>query len=203
MPYPEIREGASFLEATSTSAQELLSKAGTTVDRLNELLSPDNLTTAGDLLKNLQTLSGSFAKQDSSIQSALSELPAAIEQFKQTFVRLNGLSDRLGLIAAELGPQDAESRRMLAGKDKGDLAKAVSEAQAAMAKLNGASGQLNKILTDNSGSIRRFTESGLSELGLAVHELRELIVNLNIIATKLERDPAGFVFDGKNGYRPK
>jgi phospholipid/cholesterol/gamma-HCH transport system substrate-binding protein len=33
--------------------------------------------------------------------------------------------------------------------------------------------------------------------------LRELIVNLNIIATKLERDPAGFVFDSKNGYRPK
>jgi phospholipid/cholesterol/gamma-HCH transport system substrate-binding protein len=202
-PYPEIREGASFLEATSTSAQELLSKAGTTVDRLNELLNPDNLTTVGELLKNLQTLSGSFAKQDSSIQTTLAELPAAVDQFKQTFDRLNGLSDRLGLIAAELGPQDAETRKLLAGKEKGDLAKAVTEAQAAMAKLNGASGQINKILADNSGPIRRFTESGLPELGLAVHELRELIVNLNIIATKLERDPAGFVFDGKNGYRPK
>jgi phospholipid/cholesterol/gamma-HCH transport system substrate-binding protein len=202
-PYPEIREGASFLEATSTSAQELLSKAGTTVDRLNELLSPDNLATVGDLLKNLQTLSGSFAKQDGSIQATLAELPAAVDQFKQTFDRLNGLSERLGLIATELGPQDAETRKLLAGKEKGDLAKAVTEAQAAMAKLNGASGQLNKILADNSGSIRRFTESGLPELGLAVHELRELIVNLNIIATKLERDPAGFVFDSKNGYRPK
>src|SRR5476649_2389455 len=30
IPYPEIREGASFLQVTSTSAQELLSKAGTT-----------------------------------------------------------------------------------------------------------------------------------------------------------------------------
>ena len=39
-PYPEIREGASFLQATSTSAQELLTKAGVTVDRLNELLEP-------------------------------------------------------------------------------------------------------------------------------------------------------------------
>jgi phospholipid/cholesterol/gamma-HCH transport system substrate-binding protein len=202
-PYPEIREGASFLEATSTSAQELLSKAGTTVDRLNELLSPDNLTTVGDLLKNLQTLSGSFAKQDAAIQGTLAELPAAVSEFKQTFERLNGLSDRLGLIAMELGPQDAQTRKALSGKDKGELAKAVTEAQQAMAKLNGASGQLNKILVDNSGSIRRFTESGLSELGLAVHELRELIVNLNIIATKLERDPAGFVFDSKNGYRPK
>ena len=32
-PYPEIREGASFLQATSTSAQELLTRASTTVDR--------------------------------------------------------------------------------------------------------------------------------------------------------------------------
>jgi phospholipid/cholesterol/gamma-HCH transport system substrate-binding protein len=150
-PYPEIREGASFLEATSTSAQELLSKAGTTVDRLNELLSPDNLTTVGDLLKNLQTLSGSFAKQDAAIQGTLAELPAAVSEFKQTFERLNGLSDRLGLIAMELGPQDAQTRKALSGKDKGELAKAVTEAQGAMAKLNGASGQLNKILVDNSG----------------------------------------------------
>ncbi|MEI6204666.1 MAG: MlaD family protein, partial [Enhydrobacter sp.] len=84
-PYPEIREGASFIEATSTSAQELLSKAGTTVDRLNELLSPDNITTVGDLVKNLSTLSGAFAKQDSSIQATLSELPAAVASFQQTF----------------------------------------------------------------------------------------------------------------------
>lgn len=202
-PYPEIREGASFIEATSTSAQELLSKAGTTVDRLNELLSPDNLSAAGDLLKNLSTVSSSFAKQDSSIQTALSELPGAVDQFKQTFERLNSLSDRVGLLAAELGPQDAESRKLLAGKEKGELAKAVTQARQAMEKLNGASDQLNKILADNSGPLRRFTESGLTEFSLAIHELRQLTANLNIIATKLERDPAEFVFSGKNGYRPK
>lgn len=202
-PYPEIREGASFLEATSTSAQELLSKAGTTVDRLNELLSPDNLSQVSDLVKNLSTLSGSFAKQDSSIQAALSELPGAVDQFKQTFERLNGLSDKLGMIAMEIGPQDAQTRKALAGKEKGDLAKTIVEARQAMTRLNGASDQLNKILVDNSGPIRRFTETSLTEFGLAMHELRALTANLNIIATKLERDPAAFVFDGKNGYRPK
>ena len=203
VPYPEIREGASFLEATSTSAQELLSKAGTTVDRLNELLSPDNLSQVSELMKNLATVSGSFAKQDNSIQTTLAELPAAIDQFKQTFERLNGLSDHLGLIAAELGPQDADTRKLLAGKEKGELAKAVIQAREAMEKLNGASGQLNKMLADNSGPVRRFTESGLTEFSLAIHELRQLTANLNIIATKLERDPAEFVFSGKNGYRPK
>jgi len=130
-------------------------------------------------------------------------LPAAVDQFKQTFERLNGLSDRVGLLAAELGPQDADTRKLLAGKEKGELAKAVTQARQAMEKLNGASDQLNKILADNSAPLRRFTESGLTEFSLAIHELRQLTANLNIIATKLERDPAEFVFSGKNGYRPK
>ena len=84
---------------------------GTTVDRLNEILNPDNVTAVGDLLKNLSTLSGAFAKQDGSIQATLSELPGAIASFKQTFERLNGLSDKLGQIAMEVGPQDAETRK--------------------------------------------------------------------------------------------
>jgi phospholipid/cholesterol/gamma-HCH transport system substrate-binding protein len=38
---------------------------------------------------------------------------------------------------------------------------------------------------------------------LAIRELRQLTSNLNIIATKLERDPANFMFTGKQGYSPK
>jgi phospholipid/cholesterol/gamma-HCH transport system substrate-binding protein len=51
--------------------------------------------------------------------------------------------------------------------------------------------------------VRQFSETGLTELSLAIRELRQLTANLNIIATKLERDPAGFVFSGKQGYTPK
>ncbi len=72
-PYPEIREGASFLQATSTSAQELLSKAGVTVDRLNELLSPDNVGAVSDALRNISTVTTGIAKQDAAIQSTLAE----------------------------------------------------------------------------------------------------------------------------------
>ena len=202
-PYPEIREGASFIEATSTSAQELLSKAGTTVDRLNELLSEDNLTSLSEAMRNLSTMTGSFAKQDKAIQSALAELPAAISDFHKTFDKLNRLSDEVGMIAMELGPQDAETKKALAGKEPGELGKAVKEARAALTNINGAAGQLNKMISSSREPIQRFSETGLTELSLAIHELRELTANLNIIATKLERDPAGFVFSGKQGYTPK
>ena len=202
-PYPEIREGASFLQATSTSAQELLTKAGTTVDRLNELLSPDNIGAVTDTLRNLDTATTAIAKQDAAIQTTLAELPGAITEFRNTFSKLNGLADSLELIALELGPQDAASRKALAGKDASELRKTIVEARAAFANIDGAAGQLSKLVADNKGPIKSFSESGLTELSLTIRELRQLTANLNVIATKLERDPAGFVFSGKQGYTPK
>ena len=188
---------------TSTSAQELLAKAGTTVDRLNELLSPDNIGAVSDTLRNLQTATTAFAKQDAAIQTTLAELPGAIAEFRHTFNTLNGLAESLNLVALEIGPQDAASRKALAGKDPGELRKALTEARAALANIDSASGQLNKLVVENRGPIKSFTESGLTEFSLALRELRQLTANLNVIATKLERDPGAFVFSGKQGYTPK
>jgi len=103
----------------------------------------------------------------------------------------------------ELGPHDAESRKALAGKEPSDLRKTLVEARQAMANIDGAAGQLNRLISDSKGGIRQFSENGLVELSYSIRELRKLISNLNIIATKLERDPAGFVFSGKQGYTPK
>lgn len=202
-PYPEIREGASFLQATSTSAQELLTKASTTVDRLNDLLSPDNIGAFTDSLKNLQTATNAFAKSDTAIQTTLAELPGAIADFRKTFAKLNDLSNSLTLIAQEIGPQDAETRKALAGKAPGELGKTLNETRAALANINSAAGQLSKLVTDNSRPIKNFTETGLTEFSLALRDLRQLTANLNVIATRLERDPANFVFSGKQGYTPK
>lgn len=202
-PYPEIREGASFLQVTSTSAQELLSKAGTTVDRLNELLNPDNIQSFSDSLRSLNTTLAGIAKQDANIQQTLADLPGAVADFKQTFAKLNSAADRLNLIAMELGPQDAESKKALAGKDPSELTKTLVEARKALANIDGASAQLNRLIGDSKGGIREFSENGLVELSYAIRELRQLTSNLNVIATKIERDPANFLFTGKQGYTPK
>ena len=202
-PYPEIRAGASFLQATSTSAQELLAKASTTVDRLNELLSPDNIGAVSDSLRSIATVSNGIAKQDAAIQATLAELPVAIADFHKTFDKLNGLTESLNLIALEVGPQDDAARKALAGKAPGELRKMVAEARKAFTDIDAAASQLNRLVAENKGPIKSFTETGLTELSLTIRELRQLTANLNIIATRLERDPAGFVFSGKQGYTPK
>ena len=174
-PYPEIREGASFLQATSTSAQELLTKAGVTVDRLNELLSPDNVGAVSDTLRNLSTLTTGLAKQDAAIQSTLAELPVAIAEFRKTFDKVSALSDSLNTIALELGPQDAASRKALAGKEPSEISKTITEARVALKNIDNAAGQLNKLIGDSKGPVKNFTETGLNELSMTIRELRQQI----------------------------
>lgn len=202
-PYPEIREGASFLQATTLSAQELLGKANTTVDKLNELLSPDNIAMVTETLHSISTVAAGIAKQDSAIQSTLSELPVTVAELRKTFDKVNSLTESLSQIALELGPQDDATKKALAGKTPGEIRKVVAEARAAFASIDAAAGQLSKLVAENKGPIKQFSESGLTELSLTIRELRQLTANLNVIATRLERDPAGFVFSGKQGYTPK
>ena len=202
-PYPEIREGASFLQVTSTSAQELLSKAGTTVDRLNELLNPDNLAAVSNTLKSLDTALAGIAKQDKAIQATLAELPGAVAEFNKTFTKLNAVADSLNLIAMEIGPQDATTKKALAGKEPSDLKKTIVEARNALTQFDAASTQLNQLITGSRAPIQQFSENGLVELSYAIRELRQLTASLNVIAAKIERDPAGFIFSGKQGYVPK
>jgi len=202
-PYPEIREGASFLQVTSTSAQELLSKAGTTVDRLNELLNPDNIQAVSEVVRNLNTTVAGIAKQDVAIQATLAELPTAVAEVNKTFAKLNQVAETLSLVAMEIGPQDAQTKKALAGKEPGELRKTLNEARTMLANIDGAAGQLNRLISDSKGPIRQFSENGLVELSLAIRELRQLTSSLNVIATKLERDPANFLFTGKQGYTPK
>jgi len=202
-PYPEIREGASFLQATSMSAQELLGKTGTAVDRLNELLSPDNLAAVSETLRSVSALSVGLAKQDGALQATVAELPELLRDFRKSMDKINGLADGLGLLFAELGPQDEATRKAHAGKTPSELRQTITDARTALANINSTAQQLNRLVAESKAPVKQFSESGLTELALAVRELRQLTANLNVIATKLERDPAAFVFSGKQGYQPK
>ena len=104
---------------------------------------------------------------------------------------MNGLADSLNVLALELGPQDAATKKALAGKEPSELNKTIVEARVALKNIDNAAGQLSKLVSDSKGPVKNFTETGLTELSMTIRELRQLTANLNVIATRLERDPAG------------
>ena len=114
------------------------------------------------------------------------------------------MADTLNLIALEIGPQDAETTQGAGRQGSGRAAQGRSPRRARRSPTSTARPTSSASWsTDSKGRSGGFSETGLTELSLAIRELRQLTANLNVIATKLERDPAGFVFSGKQGYTPK
>ncbi len=203
-PYPEIREGSSFLQTTTTSAQELIARAGQIADRLNEALNPDTIKAFQQIVANLAAISAMLAKSEPSVTRTLSELPDTLAELRRALDRFGAVGARAELILAELGPQDEATRKLLAGRTPSDLKQAVAQLRDALANVNQAAGNLNRTVTENRGAVRQFSEGGLAELSVAIRELRSLVASLNAISARLDRDPAGYLLGGgKQGYQPK
>lgn len=181
-PYPEIAQGSTLLQSAVTSAQDVLNK-------IDKMLSEKNLKEIETFLVNIAKVSKAIGDQDAQIAEAIKQLP-------QTLAEIGNLSKSLQLIALELGPQDTDTKARLAGRQPGEL-------KAALDNINKVSAQLGRILGDTRTPLKQFSETGLNEFTQMVRELKALVASLNVITTRIERDPTGFVFGGKQGYQPK
>jgi phospholipid/cholesterol/gamma-HCH transport system substrate-binding protein len=194
-PYPEIQPGTTFIQATVTTAQEVLAKISTTVDRLNTLLSDDNIKAINQTMQGLAALGSTLENGNADIRQAVSELPKTLAQMRTTLETLNRIGTTLELTFADIGPQDEATKQRLAKMGP-------SEIKQTLQSVRGAVENINKLIADNRGPIRQFSQEGLSEFSQMIRELRALTSNLNVITTRIERDPTGFVFGGKQGYSP-
>ncbi len=203
-PYPEIREGSSFFQTTTTSAQELIAKAGQVADRINDALNPDTIKAFNQIVTNLAEISGMLAKTEPAFTQTMNGLPEMVADLRKTLDKFSGMSDRLDLMLAELGPQDEATRKLLAGRTPSELKQSVALLRDALANVNAAAGSLSRTVAENRGAVRQFSEGGLTELSVAIRELRALVASLNAISSRLDRDPAGYLLGGsKQGYQPR
>ena len=62
-----------------------------------------------------------------------------------------------------------------------------------LAALESASNNANGILGDNRESINGFAQNGLGQVGPTLTELRSLIRDLRRVATRLDRNPGGYI----------
>jgi phospholipid/cholesterol/gamma-HCH transport system substrate-binding protein len=209
-PYPEIREGASFLAAAQVSVQDLMAKIGNTVERLNAVLSEDNVKAVSAVLDNIEKATGALGNQAGSIEKTLSEMPALVADLRTTATDIrqaiqgfDKVAANINLLLEDVGPQDEATRKALAGRSPSELRQTLQSMRVSLAKIDAAAGNMAQLVNENRKPIRQFTDTGLVELSQMIKEVRTLTTSLNIIAGKLERDPAGYIFSGKQGYTPR
>lgn len=202
LPYPEIAPGTTFFQAAATSAQDVLAKASQSIDRINAMLSDDNIAAVNKTLNNISALTNTLTSRNKEIEQVVADLPATLEQMRATMASLENVGKSANLLLAELGPQDEATRKLLANTTPSELRQTMGSIRQAVNNINAAADSVNKLLGDNRAPLRQFTEQSLGEFSQMIRELRALAANLNVIVTRIERDPTGFIFGGKQGYQP-
>ena len=186
---PEIRSQPSTLQEVLSRLPQIFEHALTLTDRLTKLLSDSNLDAVTQVLQNLQRLSATLGAEDGDVSKILRE-------GRETLANLNALATESRNVAEKLdrsvGPITDNAQETLA------------ELRKTIASINNVTTTIDKVVEENRGALRDFSQNGLPELSQFAAEGRVLVDSLIRLSQQIERDPARFFFgDTQKGYRPQ
>ncbi len=183
-PYgaPVIPTKPGALGELLNSAPQLLQQISTLTERMGDLLNDKNQKSLGNILANLDRVTGSFADRAPELAAALAESRIAVRQ--------------AGLAAEQIGALAATTNAQV-GPIAADLRRTVASAQRSMDALEGAIGEARP-------GLRAFSTQTIPEVGQLVRDLTEMSEALTGVATKLDRGGAGAVIGGGKlpDYKP-
>jgi phospholipid/cholesterol/gamma-HCH transport system substrate-binding protein len=121
--------------------------------------------------------------------------------------------DNVAKISTALGDRQKEFEEVLANSNKAlaslngliaDMRPAIGDIQAGVKSFSSMSDTINKLVEENRRPWRDFSATGLYEFSLFISEARDLVQALTRISTRLEDDPARFLFgDTQKGFQPQ
>jgi len=184
---PVIPTRAGGLGALLNSAPQLLERLSTLTERLSLLLNDRNQESLGNILKNVDRLSGSLADRGPEIAATIAETRIAIRQAgdaAEQFGKLAGTTNQL---------LDEQGRPLVA-----DLRRTIGRARGTME-------QLDAVLADARPGVQAFSKQTLPEIGLLVRDLRDTAESLNGITERLNQGGAGSLIGSPKlpDYEPK
>lgn len=181
------REQVPTIQTSPSALQNITDVANRVVERMDQLLSDENVERISNTLAHLETVSGGLADRDQGTQALLVEARDAARNLNTTLATANGTLQHLDQNVV---------RQLPATLDKLD---------ASLAKLDSAAGNANAILGENRAAINSFANDGLAQLGPTLTELRGLIRDLRRVSDRLESNPARYLLgrDAPKEFEPK
>jgi len=165
---PIIRTEASTLQNIADTANRL-------VERLDRLLSEDNIARINATLANLEQLSSVLAARDTDIDTLVRN---ALESSQQ--------------LAATL----SSTQRAMAGLDQHLIQRLpglIEHLEQTLGSLDTAASSLDILLTDNRASVQQFTNEALPQLAPTLTELRALAKDLRQIGERFDTHPLRYL----------
>ncbi|WP_374606305.1 MlaD family protein [Thermomonas sp.] len=177
---PIIRTEPSALQNIADTANRL-------VERMDHLLSEENIRRISATLDNLEQMTGSIAGQKQDIATLIVNVREITDGLKVTVNSANGAIDGFDKNLVD---------RLPALMDKLD---------STVANLDSVAGNANALIAENRPAVNSFANDGLAQLGPTLAELRRLIRDLRNLSDRLEDKPASYILgrDAPKEFEPK
>ena len=176
-----------IIRAEPSALQNIADTANRLVERLDQLLSDQNVRRISNTLDNIESLTGSIADQREDLSALIANARQASEQLNTTLDTTN----------RAITDVDREFVQKLPGL--------IDRLDSTLTKLDSAAGGADRILSENRNAIHSFANDGLSQLGPTLGELRSLIRDLRRISDRVEGNPTRFLLgrDAPKEFEPK
>lgn len=191
--------GVKRIVGQASSVDELLDGGGnvveaaqTALNKTNILLSPENIETFGQILKNIEAITssvdiseldvGKVNRMMDSITTAADAMTMTAKSVEATSERIDGIAkDDTKQLIADMNRLVAKAELSLAGVDT------------TLAGFNGTTGEVELLIADTRDAINRLSNSGLTDLEETIDGMRRIVLSLSRVADGLERSPVEFI----------
>ncbi len=157
------------------NAPQLLERLSTLTERLTELADDRNQESLANILDNVESLTGTLARNGPQMEQALAEARVAAQQ-------AGTAAEEIGKLAATTNSLlDEQGRPMIA-----DLRRAVGSAERSIATLESA-------IEDARPGLQAFSSRTIPEANALIRDLRRSATTLSNVADRLDSQGAGGV----------
>jgi phospholipid/cholesterol/gamma-HCH transport system substrate-binding protein len=172
LKYPVIPSQQSQFAELVSSLPEIVAKAGEALNRINAMLSDENIAAA--------------AATVASAEKASAELPILVGEARAMFLELRAAATEITSTAEALHEVSSTG-----GEQINVAATRLREVADDVAKI---SARIDRMVERNEGSIDRFASQGLEEFEELVRETRRAVRSIDSLTESLERDPSRLIY---------
>jgi phospholipid/cholesterol/gamma-HCH transport system substrate-binding protein len=169
------RDEVPVIPSEPSALQNIAATASQIVDRVNLLLSDENVDRVAKMIRQLEEVTGTLAGEKEEIAELLRTARAAAEKLDATLASADRTINNLDQNLVQ------------------ELPALVAKLDRTLTSLESAGKSADGILTDNRQAIGEFAQDGLGQVGPTMRQLRSLIRELDDLAEKVEGNPAGFL----------
>jgi phospholipid/cholesterol/gamma-HCH transport system substrate-binding protein len=169
LKHPVIPSEQSQFDVLVSNLPDVIAKAGEALERINALLSDQNIASISDSLANAKRAS--------------SELPAAVAEARAMFGDLKEAANEMETTMAALGE--------LGGADIKASAMRLREVADTIAVT---ASRIDRLVAENQGNVDRFAGQGLAEFEQLMREARAAMRSVDALTRSLEQDPSRVIY---------